>query len=220
MARGWQGWQWFAVSSMACGLLACPHKGGTADGGLEDGAVASAVVEAGPPPLAANESAVTRYPDETPVNHLPLKTRWATSTARTQGSASGGDVVAVLKAGTEVEKIADRQSFYLVLFTDPSEPSRTEMGWVGEGVFGSEPMRKRISEPATVDAGGSPSPSAPPISPKKLDEKRSGGKCAPGYASCGAICRLQCGKDADCGTPGAHCQGGFCLGPGAKPCGK
>jgi hypothetical protein len=65
--------------------------------------------------------------------------------------------------------------------------------------------------PQHVDAGS-------PM--KKLDVKQVGGHCPAGYGPCGVACRLTCGKDVDCGAPNAHCQAGFCVGPGAQPCGK
>jgi hypothetical protein len=68
--------------------------------------------------------------------------------------------------------------------------------------------------PSLPEAGPAPKPSRP------LDVKQQGGACPGGYARCSALCRLQCGKDADCGLATAHCQAGFCLGPGAQPCGS
>jgi hypothetical protein len=264
-------------------LVGCPKKPSPAtDAGPED--AAPPAVEAAAAPLAANEAAVTRYPDESAVNHVPQSTRWAVANVRTQASPSGGELVAVIKAGTEVDKIADRQGFSLIVFTDPSDASRKDMGWVSAVVFTPEPPHKHVpvhcgagqaaillqsgeecvtpctqdancpkgtvcngagvlsnngapgaatkfcgpsAGPATgPDAGGGAGPT-PPSAPdagapsKKLDVKKGAdGKCPGGYGACGVICRLQCGKDADCGVPGAHCQGGFCLGPGAVPCGK
>jgi hypothetical protein len=61
-------------------------------------------------------------------------------------------------------------------------------------------------------------PTAAPRPTRPLDVKQQGGACAGGYGKCGALCRLQCGSDGDCGLATAHCQAGFCLGPGAQPC--
>jgi hypothetical protein len=114
------------------------------DGGTE-AAAASAAVEASVAPLAANESAVTRYPDESPVNHMPETTRWSVANVRTQASNSAGDLVTAIKAGTDVEKIADHQSYSLVVFADPTDPSRKDMGWVSQAVFTPEPAHKHIA---------------------------------------------------------------------------
>jgi hypothetical protein len=253
---------------MAFVLLACKHKQPATDGGADDGA--TAVVEAGPAPLAANEASVTRYPDESAINNMPQTTRWTVANVRTQASNTAGDPVAALKSGTEVTKIAEEKTFFLVTFADPSDPLRKEMGWVSQAVFTPEPTHKHVAihctgkevaillqageetcvtactqdstcpkgnvcngagvlsnngapgaetkfcEPhaGAADAGGPPPPS------KKLDVKPEGGKCPAGYGQCGAMCRLQCAKDPDCGVAGVKCQAGFCLGPGATPCGK
>jgi hypothetical protein len=81
--------------------------------------------------------------------------------------------------------------------------------------------------------GSAPVPSLAPTSPplpttptavptarpsRPLDVKQQNGACPGGYARCGAMCRAQCGSDADCGLASARCAGGFCLGPGASPC--
>ena len=83
-------------------------------------------------------------------------------------------------------------------------------------VPGTVPTGRRSppTVPSLPEAGPAPRPSRP------LDVKQQAGACPGGYAKCGVLCRLQCGRDADCGLASAHCQGGFCLGPGAQPCGS
>jgi hypothetical protein len=128
---------------MACVLLACPKKqAANADAGPEDSG-AAAVVEAAAPSLAANESAVTRYPDESAVNNTAQTVRWPVANVRTQASAAGGDLVAAVKGGTEVQKIAEHQSYALVVFNDPTDSSKKDMGWVSDAVFSAEPAHKR-----------------------------------------------------------------------------
>jgi hypothetical protein len=205
---------------MACVLLACPKKqAANADAGPEDSG-AAAVVEAAAPSLAANESAVTRYPDESAVNNTPQTVRWPVANARTQASASGGELVAAIKAGTEVQKIAEHQSYALVVFNDPTDASKKDMGWVSDAVFSAEPAHKRT--PAHCAAGQAaillPSGEETCV---VLDAHKEGTQCPVGYGPCGPVmCRLQCTKDADCGGGGAHCQGGYCLAPGKAPCAK
>ena len=78
------------------------------------------------------------------------------------------------------------------------------------------------SSPA-VDAGHATPPPLPKDAgppPKKLDVKLVSGQCPSGYRTCGAGCRLACAKDTDCSLASAHCQNGYCLGPGAQPCAK
>jgi hypothetical protein len=203
-------WRWIALTLGACLLLGCPPKKPSGDAGTDAAPTASAVVDAAPPPpLAANDSDVTHYPDQNADNQDPLTAHMNTN-ARTEASTTGGKVVALLKAGTEVQKLADRTSFDLVLFTDPSDATRKLEGWAPSSAFaGGVPVHPVV--PTVVDAG----PSKPT---KPLDVKKSGGSCPGGYGSCGAICRLQCRTDTDCEWSSAHCSAGFCLGPGAQPC--
>jgi len=253
---------------MTCVLSGCPHKqAATADAGPEDSGATAAVEAAAAAPLAANEAAVTRYPDESAVNGTSQTVRWPVANVRTQASAAGGDLVAAIKSGTEVQKIAEHQAYSLVVFADPTDSSRKDMGWVSDAVFAPEPAHKRVPAhcgggqvaillPAgeetcvttcTQDstcpkgevcngsgvlsvngsagaatkfcrphAGGAPSPVTPG---KPLDWRPEKGQCPAGYGPCGAMCRLQCSKDPDCGG-GAHCQGGFCLAPGKAACAK
>ena len=153
---------------------------------------------------------------------------------RSQAGA-GGDLVMVLKRGTEVEKLAEHGGYYLVLADDPKEASRKLMGWIAETAFtrGAEPHRAEPEErdggharpppapiipeppvPHVVDAGAKPA-SGPA---KPFDVHKTNGTCPPGYGSCSAVCRLTCRTEADCGDPGALCSAGFCLGPRAVPC--
>ncbi|HEX3344017.1 MAG TPA: hypothetical protein VHS09_05560 [Polyangiaceae bacterium] len=83
---------------------------------------------------------------------------------------------------------------------------------------GSAPVPPLTPTSTAVPTAPTAAPTARPTRP--LDVKQQGGACPGGYARCGAMCRAQCGRDADCGLASAHCQGGFCLGPGASPCGN
>jgi hypothetical protein len=133
---------------MAFVLLACKHKPAAPDGGADEGG-ATAAAETGPAPLAANEAAVTRYPDESAINNMPQATRWTVAQVRTQASNTAGDLVAALKSGTEVDKIAEHQTFFLVVFADPGDASRKEMGWVSQAVFTPEPTHKHVAAHCT-----------------------------------------------------------------------
>lgn len=218
-------WGWFALAGMASGVMACSllKKPGAVDGGEDAGAVASAAVpEASVSGEAVNASEMTRYPDEKPVDHAPL-TLESGANLRTQ-AGSGGDLVVVLKKGTEVEKLAEHESYYLVLADDPKDPTRKLMGWVSESAFGAAaPHGRGEPEPTppphgTVADAGSKPPSPPPGPAKPLDVHKTNGACPPGYASCAAVCRLTCKAESECGIATAKCTGGFCVGPGAVPC--
>jgi len=65
-----------------------------------------------------------------------------------------------------------------------------------------------------------PGPAPAPRPSRPLDVRQQNGACPGGYGKCGAVCRLQCGADTDCVLGTAHCQAGFCLGPGAQPCAR
>jgi hypothetical protein len=199
--------------------------GAAADAGQE-AAVGEALPEAGAAPgatEAVNASEMTRYPDEKPVDHAPLT---AATDGQLRTQAPGGDLVIFLKKGTEVQKIAEHENFYLVLADDPKDPAKKLMGWAAESVFGGAAPHRAEPEVrgdggaphGAADAGTKPAPAPGPAKP--LDVKKVNNACPPGYAACGAECRLTCKADAECGIATAKCTGGFCLGPGAVPCGK
>ncbi len=228
MRAAWRPWL-FASAVGVLVLGACSRK--AADKSQEAAAgpapVATEATEAAAPVVAAaaNEADVTRYPDETSIDHVLATTHVFVSTARTQGSATGGTVVGSLKAETDVDEIAERQGFALVYFIDPKDPSRKLLGWVSKVDFAVPAVAVK---PMTGDAGGVPAPppatttapAPPPTAPpaqRVLDVRHEHGACAGGYARCGAMCRLQCGTSADCGGS-ARCLHGFCLGAGSAPC--
>lgn len=82
------------------------------------------------------------------------------------------------------------------------------------------PTPAAVADAGKTSATPAPDAGAPGAPGKRLDVKEIGGRCPPGYQTCGAMCRLSCSKDSDCGLATAHCKGGFCMGPGAQPCGK
>jgi hypothetical protein len=223
-------WRQVVLASVVGVLVlgACSRK--AADKSPEAAApapVASEVPEAAAPVVAAaaNEADVTRYPDETPIDHVLATTHVFASSARTQASTTGGTVAGSLKAETDVDEIAEHQGFALVYFIDPKDPSRKLLGWVSKVDF-AVPAAVGV-RPGAPDAGAAPAPPpatapatapAPPVAPQRaLDVRQDHGACPGGYARCGAMCRLQCGSSADCGGT-AHCLHGFCLGAGSAPC--
>jgi hypothetical protein len=218
-------WGCVALVATASALTSCSllKKAGSVDGGEDaPSGSASAAVEAGALGEAVNQSEMTRYPDEKPVDHAPLTTE-SGGMMRTQ-AGPGGDLVIVLKKGTEVEKIAEHEGYYLVLADDPKDATHKLMGWISESAFSGGGSLHR-TEPETRGDGGTPphggvdAGTKPPPGPiKPLDVHKTNGVCPPGYASCAAVCRMTCKADGDCGDPSAHCSGGFCMGPRAVPC--
>jgi hypothetical protein len=89
----------------------------------------------------------------------------------------------------------------------------------GSGVLSNNGVAGAATKFCEPQAGAPDAGAAAPPS-KPLDWKPEKGQCPAGYGTCGAMCRLECSKDADCGGGGAHCQGGFCLAPGKLPCPK
>jgi hypothetical protein len=203
--------------------------------GPEAGEAGAAAASASAAPEATNATEMTRYPDEKPVDHAPI-TAASNGNLRTE-AGPGGDLVIILKRGTEVAKIAEHGGYYLVEADDPKDTTRKLMGWVPESVFSGSgerpepehnehgnvpPLPSKLSDAgpaphAVADAGGKPQvPTPGPAKP--LDVHKTNGACPAGYASCAAVCRLTCKSDAECEDPAAHCSAGFCLGPRAVPC--
>lgn len=212
-------WRWGLVLSASFVLLGCPLKkpSETEDAGAAPSA--SAAVEAAAP-VAANDANVTHYPDQTPGANEAL-TVHTTASARTEASATGGTVVAQLHPGTEANKLAEHNGFELVVFNDPSNASQKLEGWVIHTAFAYVPVTHVDGGVVTTDGGSTPVVvDAGGCKPQPLDiKKNTNGTCNAGYAACGAMCRMSCKADADCCLSTAHCTGGFCLGPGAAPCG-
>lgn len=55
--------------------------------------------------------------------------------ARTAPKKQDGAVIAALRAGTPVVKLAKRGQWFLVTFADPKDKARTLAGWVWEHAF-------------------------------------------------------------------------------------
>src|ERR1019366_2300359 len=168
-------------------------------------------------------SEMTRYPDEKPVDHAPL-TAEAGGNMRTQ-AGPGGDLVMVLKRGTEVEKVAEHGNYYLVVADDAKDPSKKLMGWIAQAAFNGDGPHRAPAEvgdggvhhvdagtkPVVVDAGTKPGPL------RVLDiHKSADGSCAAGDAPCSPRCRAPCKTGSGCGpVPLGTCTRG--PGPARRP---
>jgi hypothetical protein len=186
----------FAVLA-SCQLLKKKDDGDAAADGAAAAAVdgaavpeAAAVVEPpdtgpAPPvvPAAKNAAQVGRFPAETPVADDDLK---LANMAVAMTTPRGGQQVAVLKAGSDVVKMAEYQNCILVSFADPKDASSTLMGWIGKEAFVHWAVRDAGAK-VVVDAG------PPPAS-----------KCAAGQeqvvlaANLPPSCRKKCNADGDC----------------------
>lgn len=199
-------------------VLGCPKKGGDAADAAADTAAAPTEDAASVPPAstgpavltASNSAVVARFPAETPVPDDDSK---LAQTVQVHTSPRAGSVVATLKPGADVTKLATYEGSYLVSFPDPANASNTLGGWIVQDAFSapSTPVVvakgdagvKTDAGAAVVDAGA------------KVDAGAAKLACATGQVpvvlSKDPVCKKKCTKDADCKTGGcanATGQGG------------
>ena len=191
-------WRWFAVSSCALILLGCPPKKSGDDAGADGAsASASAVPEAAPPAaVAANDSDVTKYPDQNPDNQTPLTARM-TVTTRSEASTTGGKVVGPIKAGTEADEIADHDGFDLVLYADPNDTTRKIEGWAPHTAFVAE---KGVTPPVPVGDGGV-KPTPPPSNGFVCMKQNPPGNVRPASRSAGRCAESRAARPATAMDP-------------------
>lgn len=139
-------------------LAGCPKKKeAEADAAVAEDATAAAeppatdAAAAPPAPAAKNAAEVARFAAETKVEDDGAKPA-VFAPART--SPKGGSVVATLKPGTDVTKIAEYQECFLVTFADPKDANTTLMGWIEKGSFTYvAPKDAGATDAAAADAG-------------------------------------------------------------------
>jgi hypothetical protein len=178
-------------------LTGCPKKKGDEGDAASDAPVAQAPAEdAAPPPpalpTAKNEADVARFKGETSLGDDDAKIAIITY-PRT--APTGGTIVATLKIGTEVGKVASYQNSILITFVDPKDPNTTLMGWVGTGSF-LAPAAVKVDAGPKVDAGANvvvADAGPPPFT------------CGAGTEAinlaAGPACKKKCATDADCKNP-------------------
>jgi hypothetical protein len=208
-----QSCRWIVVALVASTVPACSmFKKGAGDAGdAGEGGTAVAPVEAAPA-LAANESDITRYPDEKATPGGTLTTEGPAELRTEVGS--GGKLVVVLKKGTEVDKVAEHASHYLVVSEDPKESSRKLMGWASETAFstgggGGGAFHGPTPSGHPGDAGAAPSGGGGGAAGFSC-VKQEAGKCPAGYAAHEALCRIPCTSVAECKGPEPKCVKSFC----------
>lgn len=224
MVRAVHAVRWAGIVAAAALLVGgCKKKPVEVEAGPDDAevAVAAPVEAAAAPATASNDGDVTKYPGQNA--DTDTLTARLNASARTEASATGGKLVATVKAGTQVHRLADHEGYNLVTFPDPSDGTKLLEGWVAHTAFGSTNVLHLDGGMVFGDGGGAvivSDAAAPPAQrTTPLDVKKSAtGTCPGGYASCGAMCRATCKTDPDCQMAAAHCSAGFCLGPGATPC--
>lgn len=158
----------------------CPKKGGDAADAEAEAAAVAEVAEAAAPaaPVAAatNENDVSRFPDEKKLENVSATILRQTNVREIPGI---GKVVATLAKGGTVTEIAQRSTFFLVVFDNPKDSKRL-MGWVSQDAF-----------TAPVDAGLKVLTCIAPETPLISD---------------GPFCGKICAGDADC-PAGQACKG-------------
>lgn len=189
-----------------CGLLG--KKG--EDAGVDMSTAIDAAAAPTPPgaPVGKNAAAVARFATEAPVDEP--KQIGQTATPRT--SPGGGTVVATLKTGTVVTRIATNAGHSLIVFPDPNVPADNLMGWVPDSAFSAAVVPRPPRPDAGVDAGaaapvdaGAPAvvdagpPGWKPTTCTK--EKNIAVKTATGYA-----CRHLCTDNKECTKGTKKCE--------------
>jgi hypothetical protein len=204
-------WRCLALATMVFASLACARrKPGAADAGgvVEDGAAVGSSPETGPPPPAPVPTLANPEPARKPAG----------------ARCPGAEVAIVLQPGEEACVIECKGHAGCpagwacdgdgLLATNGRPGNPIQFCRIASRVKAADAGPLLTALPALVDAGGS----GPPA--RRLDVKQVNGQCPGGYRTCGALCRMTCGKNSDCGLATASCQGGFCLGPGVQPCAK
>ncbi len=162
---------------VGCGLL--KKKGDDAADAAAEAAVAE-VAEAAPPPAATpaavNENDVSRFPDEKKLDNVVATLARPTNVREIPGI---GKVVAALAKGGTVTEIAQRSTFFLVVFQNPADQKQL-MGWITQDSF--TPPAAIVAKPLTCTLPETPLMSDAPF--------------------CGRICV----NDPDC-PAGQACKG-------------
>ena len=123
-----------ALAALVPFVSGCPKKGGDAADAEAEAAVvevAEAAAPAAAVAAAANENDVSRFPDEKKLENVTATIQRQTNVREIPGI---GKVVAALAKGGTVTEIAQRGTFFLVVFENPTD-KKTLMGWIGQEAF-------------------------------------------------------------------------------------
>jgi len=129
------------LATAGCGLFG--KKDGDAGTDIPGAIDAAGIVAAPGTPVGKNLAAVARFATEVPMNEPKM----IGQTATPKTSPSAGTVVATLKTGTIVTRIATNLNHSLIVFPDPNVPADNLMGWVTDAAFSAAFI------PKTTDAG-------------------------------------------------------------------
>jgi hypothetical protein len=133
----------------------CPKKDAAAAGGdaAPEASTAPVTSATAPPadPTPKNASSIARFPGETKLGNEKEKVLADVSIVR-EGPGTG-TVVATLKKGVEVMKVAKNGDYFLVVFPDPKAPSEWLTGWVGKAAFVASPPPRSCPKGQTAFIG-------------------------------------------------------------------
>jgi hypothetical protein len=188
-----------------CGLLG--KKGDDAGVDMSTAIDAAAAATPAGAPIGKNAAAVARFATEAAVDEPKMIGQ--TATPRTQ--PSGGAVVATLKTGTIVTRIATNAGHSLIVFPDPNVPADNLMGWVTDAAFSAAVVPRPPRPDAGADAGAAPVDAGPPpvvdAGPPGWEpttctkEKNVAVKTPTGYA-----CRHVCTDNKECTKGTKKCE--------------
>jgi hypothetical protein len=117
-------------------------------GGAGGGGVASQSASSEPGPAIANESQITRYPNEKKASGDVTLLR----ASPVRRSPPNGPEFAQLSAGTVVERIADVADGTLVVFKDASDGRTRMLGWIEPGSLNGEAGKPTLVKDAGREA--------------------------------------------------------------------
>lgn len=191
-----------------CGLLGKKDQ----DAGVDMTSAIDAAAVVAPPgaPIGKNAAGVARFATEVAADEPKMIGQ--TATPRTQ--PSGGAVVATLKTGTIVTRIATNAGHSLIVFPDPNVPADNLMGWVTEAAFSAAVIPKKDAgvvvdsgAAVVVDAGTTPPPvvdAGPAWTATKCSKTNN---IAVKLAGGGAwACRHLCAADKECTKGAKKCE--------------
>jgi hypothetical protein len=183
-----------------CGLLGKKSEDAGAPAADMAGTIDAAAAVAAPgAPVGKNAASVARFATEVAMNEP--KVIGQTATPRT--SPQGATIVATLKTGTAVTRIATNAGNSLIVFPDPNVPTDNLMGWVTEAAFSAAAVVVHHADAGT-DAGAVTATAVDAGAPAVVDAGPPPITCKPGYqrvqlsAGAAAVCRRACSADKDC----------------------
>lgn len=133
------------TATVGCGLLG-KKAGDAPDAEPAEAAVVEVAEAAAPPPLVAlptakNENDISRFPDEQKLENVAATLLRQANVREVPGT---GKLVTTLAKGGTVTQIAQRSTFFLVMFQNPD--ATTSMGWIPQESFTAPP----VVEPTVV----------------------------------------------------------------------